>query len=145
MATKMIQGLKHLFCVKRLREMGLFCLGKRSLSGDIITVFFYLEWACKKAEKGLILQGAVVIGQELMALNWEVILSDKKFLTVRMVRHWNKLSRGSPALENFQDQDTKRFQQPGLVDGIPVHGREGWNKMIFKAFSSPSHSKIIWF
>ena len=37
-ATEMIQGLEHLSCEDRLRELGLF-----SLLGDLIAAFLYLK------------------------------------------------------------------------------------------------------
>ena len=63
-------GLEQLSCADRLRELGLFSLGKRRLWGDLVGAFLYLKGPTGKLERGF-LQGPVVIGQEGMALSCE--------------------------------------------------------------------------
>lgn len=46
-AMRMIQGLKHLSCEDRQKELGLFSLEKRQLQGNLIAAFQYLKEVCK--------------------------------------------------------------------------------------------------
>jgi len=63
---KMIRGLEHLCCEKRLRELGLFSPRKRKLRGDLIAAFQHLKGPTRKLKRDF-LQGQVVIGQGIMA------------------------------------------------------------------------------
>ena len=60
--------LQNLSSEERLRELGLFSPEKRRLWGELTAAFQCLKGPTRKLERDF-LQGSVVIGQGVMALN----------------------------------------------------------------------------
>ena len=95
-ATKMSRGLEHLSYRDRLRELGLFSLEKRRLQADLIAAFQYLKGAYRKDGEGLFIRDCsdwmrsnrFKLKEGIFRLGMR-----KKFFTVRVVRHWNRLPR----------------------------------------------------
>ncbi|KAK4817810.1 hypothetical protein QYF61_027861 [Mycteria americana] len=103
-AMKMIRRLEHLPYEDRLRQLGLFSLEKGRLRGHLIAAFQYL----KEAGEGLFTRAyrdrTRANGFTLKEGRFRLDIR-KKFFTVRVVSHWNRLPRevvDAPSLEVFK-------------------------------------------
>ena len=90
----MIRGLEHFSYEDRLRDLGLFSLEKRSLQGKFRVAFQYLKGAYRKAGEGLFIKACsfrmMGNGFKLEEGRFRPDIR-KKFPTVRVARHWNRL------------------------------------------------------
>jgi len=107
-ATKMIRRLEHLSCEDRLRELGLFSLEKRRLQGGLTAAFQYLKGAYKKDGDRLFSRCCCdrTRGNCFKLKEGRFRLDRrKKFFTMRVVKHWQKLPRevvDAPSLETLK-------------------------------------------
>ncbi|KAJ7420703.1 hypothetical protein WISP_47397 [Willisornis vidua] len=92
----MIKTLKHFSHEERLRELGLFCLKKRRLRGDLINVYQYLKGWCQGTRARLF---SVVPsnrtrgnGQKPMHMTLHLNMR-KNFFIVQVAEYWNRLPR----------------------------------------------------
>jgi len=95
-ATKMSRELEYLSYEDRLRELGPFIPEKRRLWGDLRAAFQYLKGVYRKYGEGLITR---VCSDSKRGNGCKVkegrfrLDIRKKFFTMRLVRHWNRLPR----------------------------------------------------
>jgi len=107
-ATKIIRGLEYLSYEDRLRELGLLSLDKRRLWGNLIAAFQYLKGAYRKDGEGLFTRVCSnrirENGCKLKEGRFRLDIR-KKFFTIRVLRHWNRLPReavDAPSLAVFK-------------------------------------------
>ncbi|TRZ23810.1 hypothetical protein HGM15179_003281 [Zosterops borbonicus] len=93
---KLIRGLEHLSYEDRLRDLGWFRPEKRGPWGDLRAAFPFLKGPNKRDREGLFTQAeSDRTRQNGFKLKKGRLRSDirKKFFTVRVVMHWNRLPR----------------------------------------------------
>jgi len=104
----MIRGLEHLSCEERLKELGLFSQEKRRLWRDLIAAFQYMKGSYKKDGDKLFSRSCCdrTRGSDFKLREGKFRLHiRKKFCTVRVMRHWNRLPGevvDAPPLETFK-------------------------------------------
>jgi len=104
----MMRGLEHLSYEERLRELGLFSLKKRRLTGHLINANKYLQGGCQEdgarpfsvVPSDRTKDNRHKLKQRKFHLNmW------KNFFILRVMEPWNRLPREvveSPSLEIFK-------------------------------------------
>jgi len=107
-AMKISRGLEDLSYEDRLRESGLFSLEMRRLRGDLIAAFHCLKGAYRKDGEGLFTRlcsdRTRGNGCKLKGDRFRLDIR-KKFFTMRVVKHWNRLPReavDAPSLAVFK-------------------------------------------
>jgi len=103
-ATEMIRRMEHLSYEERLRELRLFGLEKRRLWGNFFVAFQYLKKDGDRLFSRVCSDRTGSNGFKLREGRFRLAIR-KKFFIVRVVKHWNRLSREvveAPSLKTFK-------------------------------------------
>ncbi|KAK4818682.1 hypothetical protein QYF61_017903 [Mycteria americana] len=126
--------------IRGLRELGFFSLEKKRLWGDLIAAFQYFKGAYKKDGDRLFSRACCDStrgnGFKLKEGRQD---TRKKFFTMRVVRHWNRLPRevvDAPSLETFKARlDRALSNLIWWKMSLPMAG--GLDEMTFKGPFQP--------
>jgi len=120
-ATKMIRGLKHLPYEERLRDLGLFSLGKRWLRGILISAYKYLM-AESQVDGAKQFSVVPTTRQRAMDINWNRINSMWTWRKDSLLWEWQ--STGASCPERLWSSLLWRYSKPTRALSFAIYSME---------------------